>query len=127
MAKRLLIADDAEIMREIIKDTATQAGWEVVGIAQDGQEAVDKYKQLQPDAVTLDMVMPVYDGLHALRGILAYDANAIVLIVSALDQRNVLKEAFKTGATDFIVKPFDKADLVSALNTHASRQDATTR
>jgi len=126
MARRLLITDDAEIMREIIKDVATQAGWEIAGFAQNGQEAIDKYKELRPDAVTLDLVMPVYDGLHALRGILAYDANATVLVVSALDQKNVLKEAFKTGATDFLVKPFDKADLVSALNTHASGQAATT-
>lgn len=124
MAKRLLICDDAEIMREIIKDTAIQAGWEVVGFAQDGEEAIEKYKQLQPDVVTLDMVMPVHDGLHALRGILAHNANAVVLVVSALDQRHVLKEAFKTGATDFLVKPFDKADLISALNTHAAAQGA---
>jgi two-component system, chemotaxis family, chemotaxis protein CheY len=124
MAKRLLITDDAEIMREIIKDAAVDAGWEVAGFALDGQEAINKYKELKPDAVTLDLVMPVYDGLHALRGILAYDPDATVLVVSALDQRNVLKEAFKTGATDFLVKPFDKADLISALTTHDSAQRA---
>jgi two-component system chemotaxis response regulator CheY len=121
MTRRLLIADDAEIMREIIKDTATEAGWDVVGMACDGQEVIEKYKELSPDVVTLDLVMPQYDGLYGLRGILAYDANATVLVVSALDQRNVLKEAFKTGATDFLVKPFDKAQLISALNTHATK------
>ena len=123
MTRRLLIADDAEIMREIIKDTATEAGWEVVGFACDGQEAIEKYKELSPDVVTLDLVMPQYDGLYGLRGILAYDANATVLVVSALDQRNVLKDAFKTGATDFLVKPFDKAQLISALNTHAPKAE----
>ena len=127
MAKRLLITDDAEIMREIIKDAAIEAGWEVAGFALDGQQAVEKYLELRPDAVTLDLVMPVYDGLYALRGILAADPNATVLVVSALDQRNVLKEAFKTGATDFLVKPFDKADLISALNTHASPQVTASR
>lgn len=127
MAKRLLITDDAEIMREIIRDTATEAGWEVVATACNGQEAIEKYKELNPDVVTLDLVMPEYDGLHALRGILEHDQNATVLVVSALDQRNVLKEAFKTGATDFLVKPFDKNQLVSALNTHgsSSKQPAT--
>ena len=123
MAKRLLVTDDAEIMREIIKDTAKEAGWEVVGTATNGQEAVEKYKELRPDVVTLDLVMPEYDGLHALRGILGEDPNATVLVVSALDQRNVLKEAFKTGATDFLVKPFDKAQLISALNTHGEKKE----
>jgi two-component system chemotaxis response regulator CheY len=123
MAKRLLVTDDAEIMREIIKDAATSAGWEVVGTATNGQEAIDKYKELRPDVVTLDLVMPEFDGLHALRGILGFDPNATVLVVSALDQRNVLKEAFKTGATDFLVKPFDRNQLVSALNTHADKKD----
>jgi two-component system, chemotaxis family, chemotaxis protein CheY len=123
MAKRLLVTDDAEIMREIIKDAATSAGWEVVGTATNGQEAIDKYKELRPDVVTLDLVMPEFDGLHALRGILGFDPNATVLVVSALDQRNVLKEAFKTGATDFLVKPFDRNQLVSALNTHADKKE----
>ena len=123
MAKRLLITDDAEIMREIIKDAATEAGWEVVGVATNGQEAIDKYKELRPDVVTLDLVMPEFDGLHALRGILGHDDKATVLVVSALDQRNVLKEAFKTGATDFLVKPFDKSQLVSALDTHGTKKE----
>jgi two-component system chemotaxis response regulator CheY len=127
MAHRLLITDDAEIMREIIKDAAIQAGWEIAGFAIDGQEAIAKYQELRPDAVTLDLVMPVYDGLHALRGILACDPNAVVLVVSALDQKNVLKEAFKTGATDFLVKPFDKSDLISALNTHVPATAAAAR
>jgi two-component system, chemotaxis family, chemotaxis protein CheY len=118
MTKRLLITDDAVIMRTIIGDTARDAGWEVVGEATNGAQAIEMYKQLRPDVVTLDLVMPEFDGLHALRGILAFDPDATVLMVSALDQKSVLQNAFRHGATDFLVKPFDKPQLISALETH---------
>ncbi|PHR93085.1 MAG: two-component system response regulator [Blastopirellula sp.] len=115
MSKRLLITDDAMIIREMIKDTVEAAGWEVVGQATNGQEAVEKFAELQPDAMTLDMVMPQYDGLHALQNIRKDFPDAQILMVSALDQTEVLKQALKCGATDFIVKPFDKIQLVNAL------------
>jgi two-component system chemotaxis response regulator CheY len=76
---------------------------------------VEQYQDLQPDAVTLDLVMPEYDGLHALEGILGIDPDAKVVVVSALDQRNILKQAFKIGATDFLVKPFNNEVLVATL------------
>lgn len=113
---RLLVADDAVIIREIIKDTARAAGWEIAGEAANGAQAVEQFQQLRPDVVTLDMVMPEYDGMYALRAILEQDPQARVLVVSALDQRQVLKDAFKIGAADFIVKPFDKKMLVESLN-----------
>jgi two-component system, chemotaxis family, chemotaxis protein CheY len=115
MPGTLLVTDDALIIREMIKDTATDAGWRVVGEAANGQQAIDQYERLRPDAVTLDLVMPEFDGLHALRGILALDPRARVVVVSALEQKNVLMEAFKIGASDFIVKPFDKKALVATL------------
>ena len=115
MSRKLLIADDALIIRKIIKDLAISAGWEVIGEAGNGQEAIDRYRELRPDAVTLDMVMPEYDGLHALRGIMELDPQAKVLIVSALEQRDVLKNAIKAGAADFIAKPFDKQSLQATL------------
>ncbi len=115
MAKTLLIVDDALIIREIIKDTAIAAGWKIVGEATNGQEAIDLYLQLKPSAVTLDLVMPEYDGIHALRGIIEADPEAKILVVSALDQKTVLQQAFKLGAADFIVKPFDKDRLVEGL------------
>ncbi len=118
MNKRLLITDDAVIMRTIIADTARESGWEVVGQAKNGAEAIEKYKELRPDIVTLDLVMPEFDGLHALRGILEFDPEAVVLVVSALDQKSVLQNAFRHGATDFLVKPFDKPQLIAALETH---------
>jgi two-component system chemotaxis response regulator CheY len=121
MSKKLLVTDDATIMREIIKDTARDAGWEIVGEAQNGAEAIEKYKQLKPDVTTLDLVMPQYDGLYALRGILEFDPDATVIVVSALDQKSVLQNAFRSGATDFLVKPFDKSQLISTLETHAPK------
>ncbi|MDX1964933.1 MAG: response regulator [Pirellulales bacterium] len=116
MSKRLLVTDDALIIREKIKDAARGDGWEIAGEAGDGGEAIKRYQELRPDAVTLDLVMPDYDGLHALRGIMEFDADARVLVVSALDQIDVLKEALQIGAADFIVKPFDDGRLCSALN-----------
>ena len=116
MTKTLLVTDDALIIREMIKDAATDAGWEIAGEAVNGQEAIDQYQVLQPDAVTLDLVMPDFDGLHALRGIMLADPQARVCVVSALDQKKVLKEAFKIGASDFIVKPFDKTNLIDTLD-----------
>lgn len=116
MKRTLLVTDDAIIIREMIKDAATAAGWEVVGEAANGQEAVDRYRELRPDACTLDLVMPRYDGLHALRGIVAVDPEARVVVVSALEQKNILKEAFRAGASDFLVKPFDKRALVDTLD-----------
>lgn len=116
MSRTLLVTDDALIIREMIKDAAISAGWEIVGEAQNGQQAIELYEQLQPDVVTLDMVMPEYDGIHALAGIKQRDPDARVLVVSALDQKQTLKEAFRLGAADFIVKPFDPKNLVATLD-----------
>jgi len=115
MPRRLLVADDAMIIRQIIKDMAVSAGWEVVGEASNGQEAIERYRELHPDAVTLDLVMPEHDGLHALQGIMEFDSEAKVLVVSALEQRGVLKDAIKAGASDFVTKPFDKRNLAATL------------
>lgn len=116
MARKLLVTDDSMIIRELVKDVAMRDGWEIVGEAADGQQAIEKYEQLRPDGVTLDLVMPNFDGLHALRGIKAIDALAKVLVVSAIDQTDVLREAVKLGAADFVVKPFDDIRLQKALD-----------
>jgi len=116
MGRTLLVTDDAMIIRKIIKDLATRAGWEVVGEAANGQEAIERYRELHPDAVTLDLVMPEHDGLHALHGIMEFDPNAKVLVVSALEQRGVLKDAIRAGAADFVSKPFDKEGLQATLD-----------
>lgn len=115
MPKTLLVTDDAKIIREMIRDHVSEEGWVVVAEATNGQEAIEKYQELRPDLVTLDMVMPEYDGLHALRGIMAIDPHASVLVVSALDQPAILTEAVRLGAGDFVGKPFAKDRLINAL------------
>ena len=120
MSRTLLVTDDAAIIREMIKDLAGRAGWTVVGEASNGQQAIERYTELKPDAVTLDLVMPEYDGLHALHGIMQINPRAKVVVVSALEQKAILKDAFKAGAADFLVKPFSRQTLVGALENLAS-------
>jgi two-component system, chemotaxis family, chemotaxis protein CheY len=120
MPVRLLVVDDAMIIRELIKEAATEAGFEVVGEAANGRDAVERFGELRPDVVTLDLVMPQFNGLYALEGILAIDPSARVIVVSALEQTTILKEAFRKGASDFITKPFDKKLLVATIENVAA-------
>jgi two-component system, chemotaxis family, chemotaxis protein CheY len=113
--KRLLIVDDAMFMRKMISGVAAEAGWEVVGEAGNGVEAVTLYKQLRPDLVTMDLVMPEMGGLDALRLIRAGDPEARVVVVTALDQKQTLTESIRDGALDFIVKPFDRERIIGFL------------
>jgi two-component system, chemotaxis family, chemotaxis protein CheY len=113
MSNRLLIVDDAMIMRLRIREIATQAGWEVVGEAADGNQAIEMFRRLKPDLVTMDIVMPSMDGVDALRAIREEAPDARVCMVSALNQREKLTECIRLGAIDFVVKPFDKSKLIS--------------
>ena len=106
--KRLLVVDDALFMRKMICGVAAEAGWEVVGEASNGAEAVSLYQQHRPDLVTMDLVMPVMGGLEALRQIRAIDPEAKVVVVTALDQKQSLMDSIRDGAIDFIVKPFER-------------------
>ena len=114
--KRLLVVDDALLMRKMIRDVAVEAGWEVAGEAADGAAAVALYQQLRPDLVTMDVVMPEMGGLEALRAIRAVDPDARVVMVTALDQKQTLMESIRDGAIDFIVKPFDRGRIASLLD-----------
>jgi len=111
MAKRMLIVDDALIMRRRIGDVARQSGWEVAAEAVDGEEAIAFYERDRPDLVTLDIVMPKMDGVAALKRVMAIDPEARIIIISAVNQREKLSECIAHGAIDFIVKPFDTARL----------------
>ncbi len=115
MEKTLLIVDDAPIMRRIIHDYAEADGWTVVAEAANGKEAAECYARFLPHAVTLDLVMPDFDGLYALREIVGRHSRAKVVVVSALNQKSVLAEAFRLGAADFVIKPFDRSRLVDTL------------
>ena len=117
MGKKIMIVDDAPIVRLMLKDILVFNGYEVVGECVNGLEAIDKYKELKPDLVTLDIVMPERDGIEALGDILGFDPNAKVVMVTAIDQRESLMKAIRKGATDYIVKPFENDRVVSAVKT----------
>ena len=123
--KRVLIVDDALIMRRRIAEIATRSGWLVAGEAGDGEEAVKLYRETRPDLVTLDIVMPGMDGVKALREIRSLDPEARVVMVTAVNQKEKLAECIGLGAMDFIIKPFDKDNLTlffeKALASEASR------
>jgi two-component system chemotaxis response regulator CheY len=122
--KRLLVVDDAMIMRAIIKDIATKAGWQIAGEAANGVECVARYRELKPDLVTLDIVMPEMDGVETLRTLRREDPEARVVMVTAIDQRAKLSECIQLGAIDFVVKPFDKQRLTSMLQKYAANGTA---
>ncbi|MDE7244910.1 MAG: response regulator [Oscillospiraceae bacterium] len=105
MAKILLV-DDAAFMRKVIKDTLTKAGYSDLYEAVDGADAVDKYNSIKPDLVLMDITMPNMDGLEALKAIRAADGSANVVMCSAMGQETMVIDAIRSGAKDFIVKPF---------------------
>jgi two-component system chemotaxis response regulator CheY len=113
--KRVLIADDASFMRQMIRDIIEPEGFEVVGEASDGVEVVEKYKKLRPDLVMMDIVMPKRSGIDAVKAIKAEDAGARVVMCSALGQDALVSEALQAGASDFIVKPFKPDAVLSTL------------
>jgi two-component system, chemotaxis family, chemotaxis protein CheY len=115
VATRVLVVDDAKFMRHMIKNILVQMGWEVVGEAADGEEAVSMFNDLKPDVVTLDIVMPKASGIDALKAIRTSDPNAKCVMISAIDQREPLMEALKLGAADYVVKPFEKERVEEAM------------
>jgi len=115
MGKKVLIVDDALFMRNMIREILEKAGFEVVGEAANGVEAVEKYKELRPDIVTMDIVMPVKNGIDAVREISQIDQEAKVVMCSALGQESLVMEAIEAGAKDFITKPFRPEKVVDVL------------
>lgn len=115
MGKRVLIVDDAAFMRMMIKDILTKNGYEVVGEAENGQVAVEKYRELKPDLVTMDITMPEMDGIAAVKEIKAQDASARVIMCSAMGQQAMVIDAIQAGAKDFIVKPFQPERVLEAV------------
>lgn len=115
MSKKILIVDDAAFMRMMIKDILTKNGYEIVGEAQDGAQAVEKYKELAPDLVTMDITMPEMDGITALKEIKKINADATVIMCSAMGQQAMVIDAIQAGAKDFIVKPFQADRVLEAI------------
>jgi two-component system chemotaxis response regulator CheY len=112
MGARVMIVDDALFMRNMLRNIFSEGGFEVVGEAQNGSEAVEKYTQLQPELVTMDIVMPEKTGIEALKEIVELDGSARIIICSALGQESLIMEALEAGARDFIVKPFKPAKVI---------------
>lgn len=115
MAKNILICDDAAFMRMMIKDILTKNGYNVVGEAENGAKAVEKYAELKPDLVLMDITMPEMDGIQALKKIKEGDSSAMVIMCSAMGQQAMVIEAIQGGAKDFIVKPFQAERVLEAV------------
>ena len=115
MAMNILICDDAAFMRMMIKDILTKNGYIIVGEAENGAKAVEKYAELKPDLVLMDITMPEMDGIEALKKIKAADANASIIMCSAMGQQAMVIESIQSGAKDFIVKPFQADRVLEAV------------
>jgi two-component system chemotaxis response regulator CheY len=113
---RVLVVDDAAFMRKMVSDALAKGGHEVVGEAGNGVEAIARFQELKPDLMTLDITMPEKDGLAALAEIVAADPSARVVMCSALGQESKVLEAIKLGAKDFVVKPFQPARVIEAVD-----------
>lgn len=114
--KKVLIVDDASFVRLAIRTVLEKNGFEVVGEACDGKEGYEKYKELKPDAVTMDITMPNVDGLEALKAIMEYDSKARVVMITAMGQERKVKDAIMLGARSFIVKPYKEEQVVKTIN-----------
>ena len=115
MAKNILICDDAAFMRMMIKDILSKNGYTVAGEAENGAKAVEKYNELKPDLVLMDITMPDKDGIQALKEIKSADPGAKVIMCSAMGQQAMVIESIQAGAKDFIVKPFQPDRVLEAV------------
>jgi two-component system chemotaxis response regulator CheY len=113
--KKVLVADDSIVMRNMITDILNADGFKVVAEAKNGNEALELYKQHRPHLVTMDIVMPNEHGIDALKKIIEIDPDAKVIVVSALHQKSLLLEAIDAGARDYVIKPFDRKELLEAV------------
>jgi two-component system chemotaxis response regulator CheY len=121
MSYRVLIADDAAFMREMLRDILMEGGFEIAGEVGDGAEVLSAFREYSPDIVTLDIVMPRKSGIDALRELMRIDSTACVVMCSALGQEALVMEALAAGARDFIVKPFKPAQVLEVLRKAASK------
>ena len=118
MKKKILIVDDSLFMRKMLRDILEKDGYEICGEAQNGKEAIEKYQELKPDIVTMDIVMPLVDdidGIAAVREIVKIDPDAKTIMCSAMGQHILVVEAIQAGAKDFIVKPFQPPKVTEAI------------
>ncbi|MEM0492973.1 MAG: response regulator [Candidatus Thermoplasmatota archaeon] len=115
MGKRIMLVDDTKFMRMMLANILKPKGYEIVAEAGDGLEAIEKYKELKPDLVTMDIVMPHMDGIEAVRNIVATDSSAKIVMVTAVGQDSKVKEAIEAGARGYIVKPFQAPQVIEEI------------
>jgi two-component system, chemotaxis family, chemotaxis protein CheY len=115
VGNKVLVVDDAAFMRMMIKDILRKGGYEVIGEAEDGSKAVEKFKELRPDLVTMDITMPDMDGISAVKEIRKVDPNAMIIMCSAMGQQAMVIDAIQAGAKDFVVKPFQPERVLEAV------------
>ncbi len=113
---RILLVDDSKTSRKILRGILEENGHEVIGEAVNGEEGVDKFKELHPDITTMDITMPVMDGLTALKDIMELDKNAKVIMVTAAGQKTKMVDAIKYGAAEFLAKPFEATQIIEIIN-----------
>jgi two-component system chemotaxis response regulator CheY len=113
---RILLVDDSRTSRKILRSILEENGHEVIGEAVNGEEGVAKFKELQPDITTMDITMPVMDGLTALKDIMEIDKNAKVIMVTAAGQKTKMVDAIKYGAAEFLAKPFETTQIIEIIN-----------
>jgi two-component system chemotaxis response regulator CheY len=112
---RVLVVDDAAFMRMMVKDILRKGGYEVIGEAEDGTRAIERYKELKPDLVTMDITMPDMDGIKAVKEIRKVDPRARIIMCSAMGQQAMVIDAIQAGAKDFVVKPFQPDRVLEAV------------
>ena len=121
MGKKILIVDDAAFMRMMIKNILTKNGYEICGEAENGQTAIELYKELKPDLITMDITMPEMNGIEVVKAIRAFDPGANIIMCSAMGQQAMVMEAIQAGAKDFIVKPFQQDRILQAIGRVLAR------
>ena len=117
--KIMLLVDDARFMRKILADIFEKKGYEIIE-AQDGKDAIDKYKKVKPDLVTMDIIMPQMDGIEAVKNIIALDNNAKIIMITAIGQEGKMKQAVEAGAIGYIVKPFHPSKVLEEVKNALS-------
>jgi two-component system, chemotaxis family, chemotaxis protein CheY len=123
LSKRILVVDDAAFMRMMIKNILSKNGYEIVGEAENGHVAIELYKKLKPDLVTMDITMPEMNGIEGVKAIREFDPNANIIMCSAMGQQAMVMEAIQAGAKDFIVKPFQQDRILQAIGRVLARAE----
>ncbi len=121
MGKKIMIVDDSNFARKMMKDILVSEGYEIIGEFESGSASVEEYTRLKPDLVTMDIIMHEMNGLDALEQILSIDPNARVIIVSFMNNIDSIKKALQNGALDFVTKPFSRERLVDAVKKALSK------